>query len=220
MEPGQKDPLFAADGSTIPSSIKVGDKEYTAEEIQELEDDRKNLARGLTVKSEELKSLKTKVDEVKFGDRPASDLNDDEVEDLKYLNDKLHFMTKDQVSEMLSQRESEIEKRVEERLSNDKKQSEVLSRIDQLSEKYSFIKKEEFTAFIKDNAERFGKLTVDEIANIKYATQFGAQGIKPDDLPSVEPSNAGRPEPKAKIMKLGSNEMNSFLRETMSNKVE
>lgn len=222
------EPTFAEDGTAIPPSIKIGDKEYTAKEIQTLETQTAELRRTLTEKGEEISSLRDKTKNAPANPAPAQ-FTEDEKADLEYFK-RMGFSDKESVQKIiddrLSSQKEEIVKEAEDRafarLSAQDKQKMVQSQIEQLSEEYDFVDKEEFKTYIKENAERFGKLSVNEIAQLKYGKQFEARKIKPSDLPSAENSDEGRaPEPKIKPMKsLSDKGVNSFLRDKLFKTIE
>ena len=113
-----KDSLIAEESNT-PPAIKIGDKEYTAEEITaleakaaKLEEDHKSMQSDYTKKSMKLaeyEKLAEKVDNVNSGDIAASDLTEQEMADLKYMK-RLGLITKAEHDKVLSQALEEKEK--------------------------------------------------------------------------------------------------------------
>lgn len=235
--------LLADEGSgdNQPAAIKVGDKEYTPEQIAELETAKeeseakyKSLQADYSKKAQRLAEIEKsglveKSDRILAGRTSASELSDEEVKDLEYMK-KVGAITKEDLESILSKSDSEIKslrEKLEAREQEDKnktleqRKQQIQSQLDALSDKYSFIDKKELLSFMADKAKSGTILSPDDAAILKYRDKFAAAGVKPADLPSVEDTSKNRvDEPKPKIVPLKSSAMRELMREKLGSKVE
>lgn len=213
-----------------PQTIKVGDKEYTPEQIEQLEQDAakkaeveenyKNLQSDYSKKAQRLSELeksdlKDKANDVISGDIDASELTEQEKDDLKYMS-KLGFIPQKTFDEVISKVKEDTKKEIEGEMTKKELREKTEKEISDLAAKYSFVKPDDLKKYMSDRAEGGTILNADEAFTLLYKDQIIAEGIKPADLPGVENSKKGKQEePKAKILPLGSKEMSEHLTERL-----
>lgn len=212
-----------------PTTLKVGDKEYTPEEIQKLEESKaffqtesqkaKEENQTLAEKAKSYDELQTKADDVISGKISASELTEQEKEDFKYMG-KIGYTTKADVEALIAKVKEDTTKEVEDKLTRSQKLAQVEKEIDNLASQNTFIDKEELKKYMSDKATAGTLLSTEEAVTLLYKDKIIANGIKPNDLPGVEADKKGKIEaPKGKILPLGSREMSEHLAERLSNKV-
>jgi hypothetical protein len=212
-----------------PTTMKVGDKEYTPEQIVELEkaaaekdevtNNYKSLQSDYSKKAEKAKlydELQAKADDVIKGDVSASDMTAQEIEDLKYMS-KLGFVPQKKLDEVIAKVKEETTKEVEEKLTRKEKLAQVEKEIDVLAGQHTFIVKDDLKKYMSDRAQNGTVLTPEDAVTLLYKDQILANGIKPEDLPGAAKVDKGKiEEPKAKILDLGSRAMNERMRERLT----
>jgi type I site-specific restriction-modification system R (restriction) subunit len=224
MDPEEgKDPAAVA-----PTTIKVGDKEYTPEEIEKLEKSRDFFQTESQKVKEEMKTLQDSkaandlsktADDVISGKVSATELTAQQIEDLKYM-ESLGFITPKKLEEVISKVKEDTTKEVEEKLTKKELLEKTEKEIKDLKSQHDFIDEEELKKYMTERAE--GKngskaiLSVEEAAMILYKAKFLASGIKPDDLPGMEKGKKQSIEtPKPKVLTLGSRAMSEHLAEKL-----
>lgn len=222
--PEEKDPAIVADPA--PTVFKVGEKEYTPEQIQKLEDDKaffqtesqkaKEDNKTLGEKAQKYDELQSKADDVISGKISASELTEQEKEDFKYMG-KIGYATKGDVEALIAKVKEDTTKEVEEKLTKKERLTQVEKEIDTLASQYTFIDKEELKKYMSEKATAGTVLTTDEAVTLLYKDKIIANGIKPADLPGVEKVDKGKPEePKPKILELGSRAMSERIAERLN----
>lgn len=212
---------------TPPATIKVGDKEYTPEQIEqlekeksELEESKKTLQSDYSKKAQRLSELEKsdladKADDVIAGKISATTLTDQEKEDLGYMS-RLGFVPQAKLDEVIKRVQEETEKKVEDKLTKTQRLAQTEKEIDNLASQHTFIDKEQLKKYLSDRAEGGTVLSTEEAVTLLYKDQIVAAGIKPADLPGVEPSKKQDIDPPApKILPLGSKEMGDRIRERL-----
>lgn len=215
QDPGSEEPKD--------SKIKVGDKEYTSEEIaaeiaakEELEGKYKDMQSGFTKSQQELKEYKEelgKADDIRSGALSADDMSEQEKIDMLYvqkLAKKSGFITNDEYKDVVSTLEalkSDRDKELE--VKGEQAKKELLERIEKeitdLSTQFEFVKPDELKKYMDDEALQKRIHTPKQAARDLYFDQFVNQGVKPENLPSLQGNPKGRiEEPKAKLPELGS----------------
>lgn len=228
----KNDDALAQDDENTPAKIKVGEKEYTPEEIEKLEADRakaeedfKNLQADYTKKSQKLSeyekgNLINKARDIASGDDDVKNLSEGELADMKYL-EKLGFIPKSQLDSIIQKAKEDTTKEVEEKLTHQQRKEKLQTEITELTKQHSFIKETELKEYMAERAKNGTILTPEEAALILYKDSFIATGKKPDELPAFDKSGKGRneaPEPDKKILDLGSREMNDRIKEKLATK--
>lgn len=206
-----------------PTTLKVGDKEYTPEEIQKLETSRdffqtesqkaKDDNKTLAEKAKSYDELQTKADDVIAGKISASELTEQEKEDFKYMG-KIGYATKGDVEALIAKVKEDTTKEVEEKLTKKERLAQVESEINTLATQHTFIDKEELKKYMSDKATSGTLLSTEEAVTLLYKDKIIASGIKPEDLPGVEKGGKqGVETPPAKILELGSRAMSERIAE-------
>jgi len=222
-----------------PTKLKVGDQEFTAEDVQkvleekkQLEESKKALQADYTKKAQRLSELEKsdlsqKMKDVNSGDMDVADLSTEDIENLKYLekiggvkrSDLKQLETKlnealSDVVEWKKSQEAERAKSQEEATS--KRLKEIDAEVNELTAKYKFIDKKELADYMADRG-----LPPTEAARLLYFDKFMEAGVKPADLPAFEGgSKTNEPTPDAKILELGSREMNDAIKQKLFRKAE
>lgn len=226
MTDEEKKAAEADEAAKTPPTIKIGDKEYTASEIQALEEakakteeEKALLQSDYTKKAQrlaELEKLQEKVDDIKSGSADASDLTAAELEDLKYFR-KLGFLPKEEHEKILEEKLAAKEKELEEKETKREMRIRVEKEIDELATKHDFVKKDELAKFLSDKADAGAILTTDEAFTLLYKDVIIANNVKPEELPGVDKtSKAEAPTKTDKVFELGSREMNAYLKERLT----
>jgi hypothetical protein len=219
------------DGDSTTTKIKVGDKEYTPEEVAALEEKAetatkqyKELQSDYSKKAEKAKKydeLAQKSEDILSGDIPASNLTEKDIENLRYFK-QMGIMTKAQVNELLTRNKEEIRKELEdERLAKQaesKKSKQIKSmkaELETLTADYDFVKQNDLVEYMKERNKKDGViLTPNDAARLLYPKEFALVGEKPRELPTMDSEIKDRRHEVAqsKIMGLRSREMNEMMR--------
>lgn len=185
--------------------------------LAKAEEEKLNLRKGLDEKGKELNSMKEqltkKADDVISGDASASDLTQQEIDDMKYMS-KLGFMSHKKVEEIVKQVKEETTLEVEAKLTKKELRERINGEIESLANQHDFVDKEELKKFMSEKAEKGVLLDVDDAFTLCYKDKIIAGTKKPDDVPAVEKTNKqGVDEPKPKLLELGSREMSERIAE-------
>lgn len=211
-----------------PATLKVGDKEYTPEQIAELEksvaekeEQFKSLQSDYSKKSARLSELekadlKSEANKINSGETDLSNLSDQQKEDLKYMAD-LGFITPKKLEEVVSKVKEETTKEVEEKLTKKEKLAQTEQKIKDLKVQYPFIDEDKLKEYLSERAKAGTLLTEEEGVTLLYRDNILANGVKPIELPGVESGKKGIiEEPKPKILPLGSAAMNERIAERLN----
>ncbi len=205
-----------------PPTMKVGEKEYTPEDVeqlvadrQQLEDSKKSLQADYTRKAQKLAeyekgTLRQKIEGVASGEADAT-MSEQEIADMQYLS-KLGFVPKTQLDAVLTKLD-EVESKFTSK-ERDQKLKEITTQIDSLQAEHKFIDKQKLTDYMIERAKTGTVLAPDEAAYLLYKTEFGVAGKRPAPLPGFEGSPKARQEVETsgKPPALDSKQMNDLIR--------
>jgi len=190
-----------------PSTVKIGDKEYTPEQLEkaietdaELQEwskkhgDWQSLKSDYTNKSQKLADLekarenvtetKQNVQDALDGSVSLKDLSDEEsalYRDIK----KGKGLTVDDIPKILEQAEERAEKKFSKNLKDIKVKETLERQISEIAIKNDFVDKDKLKQFMKERSDE-GEILLPETAfKILYADNIVAIGKTPDNLPGV-----------------------------------
>lgn len=217
--PANKD---GADPTKVANQPSEREKELEAK-LAQVEEDKLNLRKGLDEQGKKLNQIEQKLaekaDDVIKGDVSASQMTEQEIEDLKYM-EKLGYVSTKKLDEVIAKVKEETKKETIGELTKEKFKERTEKEIDELAVKHTFIDKEQLKKYMSDRAESGTVLSADEAVTLLYKDKILADGIKPADLPGAEDSKKGIPEePKPKVLELGSRAMSERIAERL-NKVD
>lgn len=219
-------------GDQAPAKIKVGDKELTAEEIQQVladnakkEEQLKSLQADYTKKAQKLSELeksqlKDKMEDINAGDLDVSNLTQDDIENLKYM-EKLGVVKKADIKQLEDTLKSALNdvaewKKAKETEAKEQRLKEIDAEVEGLKKQYQFIDKKELAEFMAEKG-----LGPTEAARLLYFDKFLAAGTKPSELPSFDGgSKTNEPDPEPQILDLNSREMNEVMRQKLFQKAD
>jgi len=214
-----------ADPSKDANQPSEREKELESQ-LAKAEEEKLNLRKGLDEKGVELNQAKQKLaekaDDVISGKISATELTEQEKEDLGYMS-KLGFVPQSKLDEVMKKVDEtvakvkeETTKEVEEKLTKKEKLAQVKQEIATLKNQYSFIDESELEKYMSERAIGGTILSAEEAVTLLYKDKILASGIKPADLPGAEKGGKqGIEEPKPKILPLGSREMGDRIAEKL-----
>jgi hypothetical protein len=214
-----------------PTKIKVGEVEYTAEELaaataakQELDEWSQKHGDWRALKAEFTKTHQEQADierkaklakDITDGTTKATDLTAEELVDLAYIKKLVPQLGELNVEEIVAKAKEEALAEAQKAFEFKTTEEKINSLIKEETVKYPFVKEDELKNYLEEEAKANRFKTPHEAVLVKYEDQVLGYNKKPEDLPNFEKTDTkGRPEDPtpAKLPELGSPAMSERIK--------